>query len=303
MGAGTGPQVRGQGGGGGVIPPWSLGFAALWHPELMAATLLLAFAYLQVVGPLRHRFGAAEAVAADRIAAFLAGLVVLYVAQGTPLEVLANAYLFSAHILQAVLLVFAAPPLLLYGLPPWLLRPLFRTRSARRLALYLTNPVRALVVFNAALALFLFPRLNELALANGWLYLLEHVLAIVSAFLLWWRVIVRIPETPPLDGAGLVVYTFAIEVIMTLPFALITFSGVPVYPTYAHAVRVIPLSPLEDQQLGGILLRLGSMLSVGGIFARSFFRWARGERKMDATLKAQLDLVSGEAWTRRVDRP
>jgi putative membrane protein len=277
-------------------------FEALWHPELLGAAALVAAAYLEVVGPLRHRFPEARPVPVGTQASFLAAVAVLYLAQGSPLELLANQYLFSAHMLQAVLLTFVAPPLLLGGLPDWLLAPVARVPGIRRLLRRLTEPVRALVLFFFFMSLFLIPALNQEALGNAWLYLLEHALAFLASLVFWWRVVVRVPDIPPLDGPGLLAYTFAVEVVMTLPFALITFASSPVYTVYAHAPRLLPIPPLMDQQAGGIILRLGSMLSVGVVFARAFFRWARGGHAMDPSLALELQ-AADRSLRRWVDRP
>jgi putative membrane protein len=290
---------RGPGHGAGRMPrpPWAacrqearvplsgplaaFGFTALWHPELMAATLLLGAVYLQVVGPLRQRFPGARPVAWRARAAFLTGLLAVYAAQGSPLALLSNKFLFSAHVLQMVLLVFAAPPLLLAGTPDWLLRPALRVPAVWRSVVWLTSPVRALGYFVVVFCLYLLPPLTDLSLGNNWLYLLEHAVTLLCALAMWWPLVSPMPEAPPLPEPVQLVYTFLIELGMTVAFALVTFASSPSYPIYARAPRVFPLSPLFDQQAGGIIMRLGSMATFGVIFAQRFFRWAERERGRD----------------------
>ncbi len=257
-------------------------FVVLWHPELMLSTVLLAAAYLDVVGPLRSRFREGAPVAAAQRAAFLAGLLAVYIAQGSPLELYANLYLFSAHMLQMVLLVFVAPPLLLRGTPTWLLRPLFSAVAPlRSLVRWVTHPGRALLLFLFVFSVYLAPVLTDSALASGPLFLLEHLLSVGVALAVWWPIMSPLPELPPLPEPGQLLYSFLVELGMTVAFALVTFAGRPIYAVYAHAPRVIPLSPLEDQQLGGILMRVGSMTTFGVVFASRFFRWARREGAPD----------------------
>jgi putative membrane protein len=230
---------------------WAAGFAALWHPELIAATLLLGAAYLLLLARVRHYLPAAKPVPPARVAQFLAGLLALYAAQGSPLELLGNRYLLSAHMLQVVLLVFVAPPLLLAGLPEWLLGPLCAVGWVGATVRRLTHPAVALALFTVSFSLFLLPGLNGWALSDPWLYGLEHAFGALAAFCLWWPVQSRVPQAPALAPPARLLFAFTVEVAMTLPFGLITFAPHPLYPVYAHAPRVLGLSPLADQHLAG----------------------------------------------------
>ncbi|HVB09894.1 MAG TPA: cytochrome c oxidase assembly protein [Bacillota bacterium] len=263
-------------------PLVGVGFAALWHPELLLAALLVGIAYIQVTGRLRARFEGGAPVPPGKSAAFLGGLLVLYLAQGSPLEILSNEYLFTAHIVQTILLLLVAPPLLLMGTPAWLVRPLFRAERVRRVVRGLTSPVTATVIFVAVFSAYLDPSITESALNNGWLYLLQHALSFVAALILWWPVLSPLPELPPLSDPLQLLYTFCIELGMTVAFALITFAGTPLYPTFAAAPRVLALTPLQDQELGGLVMRLGSMASFGVAFAVAFFRWFRSDSRLAA---------------------
>jgi putative membrane protein len=251
-------------------PLQAAGFAALWHPELLFAVACVGAAYLEVVGPLRRRFPGAGPVPAARRLGFLIGLLCLYLAQGSPLELLANRYLLSAHMVQMVLVVFVATPLWLEGLPPWLLRPLLQRPGVGRLVRHVTRPQTALPLFIGAFSLFLLPPLTDLGLVDPWVYSAEHALLGVAALCLWWPATSQVPEAPPLEVGARLLLLFMIEVFMTLPFALITFAPRPLYPAYAAAPRVFGLSALTDQQLAGILMRLGSSVSLGVLLARPF---------------------------------
>jgi putative membrane protein len=265
-----------------TFPLSRVGFAALWHPELLLAALLVAVAYLQVTGRMRERIAGSEPVDPARASAFLGGLLVLYLAQGSPLEILSNQYLFTAHIVQTILLLLVAPPLLLIGTPGWLLRPVLRGEPVRRAVRFLTHPVTALTIFVAVFSAYLDPSVTESALANGWLYLLQHGLSFVAALILWWPILSPLPELPPLSDPLQLLYTFCIELGMTVAFALITFAGTPLYPTFAAAPRIVPLTPLQDQELGGLVMRVGSMASFGVAFTVAFFRWFRSDRGLTA---------------------
>ena len=105
-------------------------------------------AYLLGVGPLRRHFGWAQRVGAGQVTLFLIGVLVIVIALLSPLHDLGDSYLFSAHMVQHLLLTLVAPPLLLMGTPPWLIRPLLTGPRVLRAARFLTLPVVAFVLFN-----------------------------------------------------------------------------------------------------------------------------------------------------------
>lgn len=260
-----------------------VGFDALWHPELLLAAVLLAIAYLQLTGPLvgllRERLPAARPLPRRQRAAFVAGLAALYLAGGSPLELLGNRYLLSAHMGQAVLVAFWAPPLLIAGTPEWLLRPLLRVSWLGAAVRKLTRPAMAVPLFAGVFSCYLLPSIVEASLANPWLYLLERVLMVGTAFVVWWPLTSPLAEFPRIPEPVQLLYTFVIELGMTVAFGLVTFAPVPLYPTYAHNAPLIGVTAMTDQQVAGILMRVGSMVSFGIAFARATAAWMRRDQE------------------------
>ena len=94
------------------------------HPSIVAGLVVLIGGYLLAVGPLRQRLGWAPQVPAGRVSVFLTAVLVMSLALLSPLHELGDNYLFSAHMVQHLLLTLVVPPLLIFGTPPWMLRPL-----------------------------------------------------------------------------------------------------------------------------------------------------------------------------------
>ena len=92
----------------------------------LSGLLLLAGVYLLGIGPLRTRYRLGPPASKKQIASYLSGVLVLLVALEGPIHELSDTYLFSAHMVQHMLLIYVAPPLLLLGIPAWLLRPIIR---------------------------------------------------------------------------------------------------------------------------------------------------------------------------------
>ena len=255
------------------------GFVALWHPGLIAVSLVLIGAYGMAIGPWRNRFPDAAPVPRRQVVCFGLAILSFYVAVGSPLDILSDHYLMSAHMLEHVLLTFALAPLLLLGLPAYLARWLVRPRQVRAVLERMTRPLTALVVFNLVFSLFHMPAIYDYTLVHPLAHFGEHALFVITALFMWWPILSPLPELPRLRDSQQLVYLFVNEVFQTVAFALITFAPHPLYSVYAHAPRVFGITPLQDQQLGGMLMKMGAMLALGPAFWVAFFRWARREQQ------------------------
>jgi putative membrane protein len=216
-----------------------------------------------------------------RVAAFAAALAVLGLALNGPLHNLSDDYLFSAHMAQHLVLMLVFPPLLLYGTPAWVVRPLVRPRAVRRFARWATRPLAAGAIFSVPMTLWHFPQFYEAALEHHGLHVVQHLVFIATAVIMWWPVLSPVPELPRAGYLGQLVYLFALGLPMSLAGALITLAEHVLYPFYAAAPRVAGLTPLADQQLGGLLMWVVGTMYLWGAATVVWFRWwvrdARGD--------------------------
>src|SRR5574337_540017 len=123
-----------------------------WHadPSVIVGLVVLAGAY--GAATVWRRRAATDAPAEPlKVVSFFSAVAVLFGALTGPVHDLSDYYLFSAHMIQHMLLAFAMPPLLLYGTPGWMLRPLLRDPRLLRIGRALTRPTGAFVVFNLVL--------------------------------------------------------------------------------------------------------------------------------------------------------
>ena len=113
------------------------------YPSFLIGWLLLGGTYLLFAGPLRRFFPGSRPVPPLRLASFTAGLAVMLLALQGPLHELSDYFLFSAHMVQHLLLILVMPPLLLAGVPDWMVRPALRISGMVQVARLLTFPVVA----------------------------------------------------------------------------------------------------------------------------------------------------------------
>ncbi|MDQ4076829.1 MAG: cytochrome c oxidase assembly protein [Chloroflexota bacterium] len=257
--------VLAHGGEGHVTERWWAAWSL--EPTLLVGLLLGALAYARALGALWKRAGMGRGVRRWQAFSFAGGLLALVVALLSPIDALGE-QLFSAHMVQHLLLIVVAAPLLVLGAPPvlwlWAL-PLQWRREVGRwwkhtpLRRYgwkfLSQPLVVWALYAGILWLWHTPALYQAALESDLVHYLEHVSFLGSA-LLFWAVLADAGRRGQMGyGAG-VLYIFTTGLHSTALGALITFASAPWYPIYAASTGTWGLTPLEDQQLAGLIMWL-----------------------------------------------
>jgi putative membrane protein len=224
-------------------------------------------------------------------ALFMASLAVLLVALNGPLHDLSDYYLFSAHMVQHLLLTLVVPPLLLAGTPRWMADALVvrlgRPRALGALARVVTRPVPALALYAVALIGWHLPGPYGAALEDHRWHVVEHLALIATALVAWWPVLSPSRLLPRLHYGAQILYLFAFGIPMTVVAAMITGAESTLYPFYAAAPRLFELTALADQRLGGLIMWVPAGLIPLLAFTVVFFRWAAAEAEAeDSTPRA-----------------
>ncbi len=249
------------------------------HIEVLVGLGLLEIGYLLGVGPLRERYKLAEYIDPRRIAIFTSGVLVIFLALLSPLHELSDVYLFSAHMTQHVLLTLVAPPLLILGTPGWLMRRVLWPKLAFNAVRYITKPVPALAIFNLMFALWHVPALYDLSMTYHVIHILEHLLFISTALVMWWPLTSTMPELPRISYPLQMLYLFVLSIAQIIVFVFVTFSSQPLYEWYVDAPKILGISTLQDQQIGGIIMKVGSGILFLLLIVLAFFRWYGQEEK------------------------
>ena len=251
-----------------------------WHASVVIGLALLGGLYAYLGGLAAPR---------RRVLALGAALGVLGVALNGPLHNLSDGYLFSAHMVQHLLLTLVFPPLLLYGAPVWVVRPLLGPGWVLRVAHRATRPLAAGALFSAPITLWHVPQFYEAALEHHPLHIVQHLVFIATAVIMWWPILSPVPELPRANYPTQLIYLFALGLPMALAGALITLSERVLYPFYAAAPRVWGLTPLADQQLGGLLMWVVGTIYLWVAASVVWFRWAAREASADVERAVPLE--------------
>lgn len=262
------------------------------EPDVLISLLPFAAAYLWVIRPEgRRHFRGSAPVPAGQQAAFLIGLAFVYVGFGGPLDVLADGYLFTAHMTQHALLTMASAPLLLIGTPSWLVEPLLDWRPTRGILTFLTRPIIGSAFFAIMLCLSIWPPFYDYTQANATAHFLEHAFYLIAALALWWPVWSQTDRLPRLQPLKRILYLFLNTLPMITPLLLVIFQTHPIYPYYDHTPRLFGLTQLGDQQLGANVMAVIMHISLIGSFVVTFIQWARVERALEPHPRPQLRVV------------
>ena len=252
------------------------------HGDVLGIIAALVIAYeagLRLFGPTLALRGEV-AVSVRQRAAFYGGVGSLLVVSAWPVHDIAEGSLFMFHMVEHMVFGFIAPPLLLLGVPWWLLRA--AVRPILPALKVLTRPFLALFMFNAVLALIHVPEVVELMVRSAPAHLGFHVLLFATGLLMWWRIIDPIPDLPAMAPFFKMGYVFLQSLVPTIPASFLTLGDSALYTVYERMPRLWGISAHSDQVIAGLIMKLGGGLLLWAVIAGIFFRWWAEEQRLDA---------------------
>lgn len=266
-----------------LVRPAGVGAAWTFDPVVVVALLLAAWAYGNGVRRLWIK-GRGRGVSSAQVVAFSAGLVALAVALVSPVAALGHT-LFAAHMVQHLILVLVAAPLLVFGAPllpcslvlpqPWRrdLHALGRNHRVATASAVLTGPLLVWILHVGALWMWHLPMLYEAALRDPVLHVTEH-LSFLATALLFWALIISFgrPRMPYPARLG---YVFVTALQSGGLGAILTFASMPLYSVHAAGARAWGLSALQDQQLAGVIMWIPAGVVYLASMSLLFIRWMR----------------------------
>jgi putative membrane protein len=243
-----------------------------WDPSVIVGCIGLILGYMLIV----------RLQVDNKAFAFFAGVFFLFIALESPLDTLGDTYLFSAHMVQHLLLLLVVPPLLLIGAPAKPLRALLDKPFYAKIEKFLAKPLVAWFLGVITVWAWHIPVLYNAALASENIHILEHTLFLITGTIFWW------PVFSPLDDHRIttlfvIPYLFTAAISNSTLGVILTYAKPGLYPAYIHPVDEIGalslirqgwgISPEIDQQLGGLLMWVpGGLVYLLGIMG-ALMRW------------------------------
>lgn len=246
-----------------------------WEPTVIIGVLLSAALYARGWRRLRGRGRGGKILQPWRAWCFAAGLAFLVLALLSPIGTFDSLF-FHMHMIQHVLLIMFAAPFILLGAPMLPMLWAFDRRPRRRIGrwlrrdhplhrvfAFLSHPAIALPLFIAMLFIWHYPALYEAAQGRTLIHDLEHGLFLGTALLFWWPVIHPTGSPRRLGYGTAILYLFPAKLAGFALGAALSLSQTPFYENYVAAPRLWGLSALADQQFGGLIMWvLGGLLYI-----------------------------------------
>jgi putative membrane protein len=263
---------------------WCSATGALWtwswraYPGVWLLLALLGVWYLRAV----RRAGGQAGGRSDGFAAsgrltawFASGVLCIWLALDWPIGALGAGYLVSAHTVSYILLALVAPPCIILGIPQDVQLGAIHSRPLGPLLRLASRPWFAYAMFNLVLYATHVPTIVDSLMSSQIGAFTIDLSWLIAGLTLWWPLMAP-TELIAIRRPMKMAYLFASTLPPIIPSAFLTFAEYPLYATYELAPRVYPiLTAQQDQQIGGLLMKLVGDLPVWFAFGVIFFRWAR----------------------------
>ncbi|RXZ83527.1 cytochrome c oxidase assembly factor CtaG [Paenibacillaceae bacterium] len=280
-------------------------FEDLWSPMLFFFMAAVGIGYFYLIGPWRERHYPHEPrVRFRQKLYFIGALLFLFLAQGGPLLLLGH-LTFTFHMVNMALSYLIVPSMILLGIPAflwkhWFSKPFWKPFRG------LMHPMLTLILFNILFSLYHIPLVHDYLMINYSLQRVYYVVMLIAALMMWWQIVAPVKEWGRLTDVKKMGYIFANGMLLTPACALIIFASEPLYASYSdpelwalamgYCVSGDPAALLaqfegpaffnfmpivEDQQLGGIVMKLVQEIMYGIILAYVFKQWFKREHTGD----------------------
>ena len=288
------------------------GFQALWSPYFFIFLLLLFIGYFLITVKYRHKYSNSEPLTKRQATCFSVAIILLYIIKGSPIDLMGH-LMFYAHMIQMAVLCLIIPQFIILGIPPWIWRKLFNNKILKNVFSILTKPIPALILFNGIFSLYHIPLIFDVVKTSFIYHAAYTTLLFVVAIFFWWPLINKLDEYQLLSGLKKVGYIFAGGALLLPACGLIIFADVPLYASFsdpkawAKSLELcVPASTLSgltlsgpemfssmslinDQQLGGVIMKVIQEIVYGIALAQIFFSWYRKEQE-ETEIEKQLRL-------------
>jgi len=274
------------------------GFKALWSPYLFVFLVLVSLFYFYVI----NKFKSNQNVTVTKQKVyFILGIAIIYIAQGSPIDLIGH-IIFSAHMTEMALLYLVAPIFIINGIPNWLWRSILKPKFINLFFTFFTKPLIALIIFNGVFSIYHYPLVFDTVKTNGTYHFLFTNVLFIMAIFMWFPVINHLSERQTLSDIQKIGYMFGNGILLTPACALIIFAGHSFYATYTDPVLwgkamelcVSPdllkslnisgpevlniMTAREDQQVGGVIMKIVQEIVYGWVIGYNFFKWAKREQ-------------------------
>ncbi|MGR3763727.1 cytochrome c oxidase assembly factor CtaG [Rossellomorea sp. NS-SX7] len=289
------------------MPLGIFGFMALWSPFFILTLVFITVVYFLITVKWRSSFMENSPLTRKEAAYFILAMILLYAIKGSPVEVMST-ILFSAHMTQMALLYLVVTPLIIMGIPNWVWKAAINLPVVKPLFKFMTMPLISLLTFNIVFSIYHIPLVFDNVRTDVTLHGLATVILFMLSVFMWWPLLNPADEDIDLSGLKRIGYILGSAVLLTPACGLIIFAENPLYAPYydpeeflkalALCVPVDTLqgltltgpelftsmSTVNDQQLGGVIMKIIQEIVFGVMLFNLFFQWYRKDMEKQEKL-------------------
>ncbi|MGF3102428.1 cytochrome c oxidase assembly factor CtaG [Rossellomorea sp. DUT-2] len=289
------------------MPLGIFGFMALWSPFFILALVFITVVYFLITVKWRDGFKESEKLTSKEATYFILAMVLFYGIKGSPVEVLGT-ILFSAHMTQMALLYLVVTPLLVLGIPKWVWKAAVELPVVKQVFKFMTKPLISLLSFNIIFSIYHIPLVFDNVRTDATLHGLATVILFLLSLFMWWPLLNPVDDDIDLSGLKRIGYILGSAVLLTPACGLIIFAENPLYAPYYDPQEFlkalalcVPVNTLEgltltgpelftdmstqnDQQLGGVIMKIVQEIVFGVMLFNLFFQWYRQDQEKQEKL-------------------
>lgn len=286
------------------------GFRALWSPYYFLFILSIAIAYYLITGPYRHKISGALVAKPTKKQKtyFYIAMILLYIVKGAPVDLLSHIML-TFHMAQLAIYLLVFPMFIIMGVPAWIWRKIVDTPVIKPVVHFLTKPIVSLLLFNGLFSLYHIPVVFDFSKTSIAVHATFSIVLLLAAFVVWWPLLTPLEDHNKIQPLLKLIYILVNGILITPACVLIIFASTPLFAAYTQdgawiqamslcvpgnvldgidtitlsgAEMFSPLSTMEDQQLGGIVMKTMQEITYGLLLGKVYFSWAkRRNREID----------------------
>ncbi|MBS4172390.1 cytochrome c oxidase assembly factor CtaG [Bacillus sp. FJAT-49736] len=278
------------------------GFRALWSPFFLLTLLFITALYFLITTVWRKDIKDSEPLQIRQALYFVSSMVLLYAVKGSPIDLLGH-IMFTMHMVQMSFLVMIIAPLFILGIPNWLWLSVLKLPVIKQLFGLFTKPVLSVVLFNVFFSLYHLPLVFDTIKKSEAMHGLYTLFLFILAVFLWWPMINKVPGQNKLSGVKKVAYLITSAILLTPACGIIIFASHPIYQTYYNSTSwlqamslCVPsdtlanlnlsgpelfswLPILEDQQLGGVIMKIVQEIVDIIVLGTILFEWFKKDQE------------------------
>lgn len=290
------------------MPLSIFGFQALWSPYMIGTLIFITIVYFLITIKWRNEFfKESEPLKKKEAIYFLSGMVLLYIMKGSPIDLM-SLIIFTMHMVQMAFYLLLLPIFIIKGIPWWIWKAVIEFPVVDKIFKILINPVVSVLGFALTFSIYHIPLVFDYIKHDQTMHGLGSLALFLSAFFMYWPLINEVPGQKKMKGFYKMGYIIANAVVITPACALIIFAKDPLYATYTNGeawlgamALCVPastlaslktsfplsgpelftnLSPIRDQQLGGVLMKIVQEIILGILLYTVFRKWWTEEHKI-----------------------